>query len=499
MISIEGPGNQFFTITPEKFIQITKARVAKQGSITLFDGISINGYLTTPSNLYIALNSRKYNNKDGSLGFSGNEDSVFGLGGVFDGHESLAEAQNNGAIGFVLDQLTSFEAYPDAWVFLVDDSLTALAQLARYHVEETKVKVVGVTGSTGKTSTTYSVAQALRSRFQIRQFYRTRTSFLGLALDILTKLQPNDDFITIEMQMDGPGQISRLCRITPPNFSIITNVNNSHLERMGNMGSILAAKLEIYSDMHREGQLIINADNSVLSGWLASHSEEHVITYGLSPECTVRAANVQVAKGGLETTFNLVYRGESQLIRIKLPGTHSVYTALATSTICLLNGYDIAEVAEALEGLQTVPGRLQCFRGLNNCYVLDDAYNANLASMLAALDYLSSLPVQRRIAFIGSMLELADAAERDHRLLGQKVVGKVDTLIVVGEAAAYIADEARKYGLPRQSILYADSVEEAISLIPSIPIDEDTGILVKGSGAMRLDRITVHLVTSPIT
>jgi UDP-N-acetylmuramoyl-tripeptide--D-alanyl-D-alanine ligase len=164
----------------------------------------------------------------------------------------------------------------------------------------------------------------------------------------------------------------------------------------------------------------------------------------------------------------------------------------------MLSGFSLEETCESIKAIRSVPGRLQCFVGQNGCYVLDDAYNANLFSTTAAVDALLSLPAKRRIAFIGSMLELAEFSERDHRILGSKLATSVDMLITVGESAYYVADEVIKKGFPQQNLYCMDSVEDAISIIPSLSLDNQTAVLVKGSGAMRMDRITPNLLSIPI-
>jgi len=490
-----------FSIHIDTLLAITKPSILKQGSHTLFNGVNIDFFLTQANNLYIALDGTKYNSKDGSLGFSGNEDSVFGLGGTYDGHKRLEEAYERGATCFIVDKANyeiNIVAFPEAWILVVNDSLDALAKLAQYRIKNTKTKVVGITGSTGKTSTTYAIASCLRSKFNVRQFYRTRTSFLGLAIDVLTKTSQSDDFLVVEMQMDGLEQIARFCTVTPPDLAIITSVNNSHVERIGSVDSILKAKLEIYNGLRDNGRLVLNADNSILHKWMTTQTDHRLFTYGLSPAFDVHASHISLSKSSAKVNFDLSYRNETLSTSLTLLGAHAVYTGLAAASVCLLNGLSLLETCDALRAIKSVPGRLQCFRGQNNCFVLDDAYNANLFSMLAAIDCLLSLPATKRVAFIGSMLELAEFSERDHHILGAKLAESVDKLITVGEAAYYAADEAREKGLPGNCIFCADSVEKAISLIPSLALDGDTAVLVKGSGAMRMDRITPHLLASVI-
>jgi len=485
----------------DTIISILKPVVLQKGTQNNANGIKIDSFLTMPNDLYVAIDSSKYDHKDGSLGFSANEDSVFGLGGVLDGHTNLKDAFEKGAKFFIIDKNNyhvGFNVFPEIWILLVKDSLDALAKLARYRLENQKTKVIGVTGSTGKTSTTYAVATCLRAKYKVRQFYRTRTSYLSLIMDVLNKLQPTDDFLVVEMQMDGLNQIASFCSVTPPDFAIITNVNNSHVQRLGSPESILKAKLEIYSGMRDNGILIVNGDNQTIFNWIQTQKDNRFFVYGSSSHFNLYASDILISTKSAKAEFNLNYGDKALPASTTIVGKHAVYTGLAAASVTALNGFSLEETCVSIKSIRSVPGRLQCFLGQNGCYVLDDAYNANLFSMTAAIDALLSLPAKRRIAFIGSMLELAEFSERDHRILGSKLTTSVDVLITVGESAYYVADEVLKKGFSKQHLYCTDSVEDAISLIPYLSLDNQTAVLVKGSGAMRMDRITPYLLSTPI-
>ena len=288
--------------------------------------------------------------KDGSLGFSANEDSVFGLGGVLDGHVNLKPAFDKGAKFFIVDNNnfpSKLGAFPGIWVLLVKNSLEALSKLARYKLERFKTKVVGITGSTGKTSTTYAIAICLRKKYKVRQFYRTRTSYLSLIMDVLNKLDPIDDYLVIEMQMDGLNQIASFCSITPPDLAIITNVNNSHIQRLGSLEAVLRAKLEIYQGMRDDGNLIVNGDNQTISNWLQMQKDKRFFTYGLSSHFNLYASDISTSSNNLaKTEFNITFKDKTLPASITIVGRHAVYTGLAAASVTMLSGFSLEETCQ---------------------------------------------------------------------------------------------------------------------------------------------------------
>lgn len=489
-----------FTAKNDEIQNITDAKLIQNGNDILMNGVSIDSYSVTKDNIYVAIDSRKYSNKDASIGFTGDEDGVFGLGGIKDGHRYFKEAYANGARSFIIDNegtIDELTQYTDAWILLVDDSVNALGQLARYYVNQLRVKTIGITGSIGKTSTAFAVAACLEPYFQVKQFYRTSITFVGLAIDILNKLTSKDDFLVIEMQTDRPGQLGKYCDIISPNFSIITGIQNSHLQKFGSVEAILDEKLKLYEGLHHEGTLVVNGDDAVLAKWLSETKDKRILTYGLSPKSDVYASNISLSKEWSIPSFEINYRNQKHLTTLKLSGAHSVYIGLAAASICLSNGLTLADTCKGIANIKYIPGRAQRFLGRNDCLVISDSYNANFYSTSAAIRNLCALPRQRRILFLGSMLELAEDAEKDHRKLGQELAD-IDILVTIGEGAAYVADEARRCGMNNSNIFCTDSIEEAILLIPGIPLDSETAVLVKGSGAMRMELVTLYLLSEPI-
>jgi UDP-N-acetylmuramoyl-tripeptide--D-alanyl-D-alanine ligase len=260
-----------------------------------------------------------------------------------------------------------------------------------------------------------------------------------------------------------------------------------HLERLGSMGAIVAAKAELVEALPADGVAILNGDDPRAAG-LAARTRARVLFYGQSPQCHVRGGDV-VSRGLDGISFRLTYGGASLAVSCPLPGRHHLYPCLAAAAVALTEGLTLGEIAEALAGARP-DLRLRVLPGPNRSTIIDDSYNASPASMLAALDLLAELPGPR-IALLGEMAELGAAEVEGHRQVGERAATACDLLLVVGERARPLAEAARAAGLKDVRLL--DSGEAAVEMARA-ELRSGAHLLVKASRALALETLVDALV-----
>lgn len=287
--------------------------------------------------------------------------------------------------------------------------------------------------------------------------------------------------------MYGPGEIDLLCRIARPQIGVVTNVGPVHLERLGSVDAIAAAKAELVSALPADGVAVLNGDDPNVAA-MASGTKTRVLLYGQSQGCHVRGDDL-VSRGLEGISFRLAYDEASAEVEAPLPGRHHLYPALAAAAVGLSEGMTLAEVAAALS--EARPGlRLRVLPGLNGATILDDSYNASPQSMLAALELLAELP-GRRIALLGEMRELGSAEEEGHRQVGQRAAACADLILAVGERARPLYEAARTAGAAEARFLVSSQEAEPILRDELQPGDY---LLVKASRAVALESVVDALV-----
>lgn len=372
----------------------------------------------------------------------------------------------------------------------VNSTLTALQEIAATWRSRFTPRVIGITGSVGKTSTKEITAQVLRQRYATLKNVGNLNNEIGLPL---TLLQLNESYqrVVLEMGMYDLGEIARLCEIGKPHVGVVTNVGPVHLERLGTVERIAQAKAELVMALPAEGVAILNADDPLVAP-MAQKTQATVFTYGLSPTADLWADAIM--SDGLEgIRFRFHHGAEVLHVRVPLLGRHSVHTALRAAAVGLVEGLSWEEIVSGLQdtGAQL---RLVVVRAQGGATLLDDTYNASPASTLAALNLLADLDVNggRRIAVLGDMLELGSYEEMGHRLVGARAADVVDHLITVGDRALWIAEEAIACGLPKANVDTVATVQAAIDQLRLLLGPGDV-VLVKGSRAGRLDQIVSAL------
>lgn len=421
-----------------------------------------------------------------------------------DGHEFIPEAFKKGA-SFALTQrdvnvsfrtldlraVTSVDSFSGQdfttpLCLRVDNTVTALQQIARYWRRKLDLRVIGITGSVGKSTTKELVAEVLGTRYRTLKSPGNLNNEIGLPLTML-RLSSGYQRAVFEMGFYVPGEIAFLCDIALPQVGIVTNIGTVHAERAGSQEAIARGKAELVQALPPapEGIAILNFDDP----WVRKMEEKtkaRVFFYGLSQEANLWADNV-VGLGLEGIRFRLHYQGETLHVRIPLIGRHSVHTALRAAAIGLTEGMNWQEILEGLNQGHTQL-RLAAVRSQTGALLLDDTYNASPESMLAALNLLDELG-GRKIAVLGDMLELGPYERNGHEMVGLRAAQVADVLLTLGERAHTFADAAHRAGMKRTSIVEFDQLDPLVDWLRSNLTKDDT-VLIKGSHGLRMDRIT---------
>ncbi len=369
----------------------------------------------------------------------------------------------------------------------VESSLTALQQLAGFWRARHRPRVIGITGSVGKTTTKELVAAVLARRYNTLRSRGSYNNEIGLPLTLL-QLTRAHERVVLEMGMYDVGEIALLADIARPHVGVVTNVGPVHLERAGTLERIAKAKAELVEALPSDGAAILNYDDPLVRD-MAEGTQARVFYYGLSPKADLWASNIQgMGLDGIH--FRLHYRGETIHLRVPLLGRHSVHTALRAAAVGLVEGESWQEIVDGLQG-GAPQLRLVAVDGINGSTLLDDTYNASPQSTLAALNLLDELD-GRKIAVLGDMLELGSYEEEGHRKVGLRVIDSVDLLITIGDLGRIIGEEAQRWGFPESAVFMLEDNSQAIKLLEDIVGGGDV-ILVKGSRALQMEEVVMAL------
>ncbi|MBI4300832.1 MAG: UDP-N-acetylmuramoyl-tripeptide--D-alanyl-D-alanine ligase [Chloroflexi bacterium] len=401
-------------------------------------------------------------------------------GGRGDGHDYLGAALAAGA-GAALAERVPDGLTCAAPVFVVSDSLRALQALAAYWRDRHPARVIGVTGSVGKTSAKDLIADLLATRYTVLRNEGNLNNEIGLPLTLL-KLSEKHDRAIVEMGMYDLGEIATLCVIARPSIGVVTNIGPSHLERLGSLERIAQAKGELVEALPADGWAVLNGDDERVLA-LAGRTRAHVIFYGLGTDNDVRAEDIEsLGLGGVR--FTLRSEGLAVSVEMAVPGRHNVYGALAAAAVARIEGLSLEEIGAGLRGIKG-QAHLMVLAGVNGSTIIDDTYNASPVSAKAALDLLAELP-GRKIAVLGDMLELGSYAEEGHRDVGRRAAQVADMLVAVGELGRIIGEEAASGGLVK--VIFAGTNEEASEWLLSA-LELGDKVLVKGSRGVRMEQI----------
>ncbi len=406
-----------------------------------------------------------------------------------DGHDFLPEAWRKGAGGAVISREM---VIPDQSFGLVrvSDTVAGLQALAAETLRCQGLKVVGITGSAGKTTTKDFAAALLGGRFQVLKSSGNYNNHLGLALAVLG-LEERHELAVLEMAMRAPGEIRRLTRVAPPDISVITNINPVHLAFFHSLEDIADAKREILEGTKADGKAVLNYDDPLVRR-VASDWTGEKIFFGLSPECQVRAERLR-PRGfdGLE--FNLVMGWDKKRVRIPFYYDSFIYNLLAACGAAYGLGLTLADILPRLALLRPSTQRGYLVRLSKKINLVDDSYNSNPRALESALKGASRLPAKRKVAILGDMLELGPREAEFHQEAGRKAARLgFQMLITVGPLAGLMAEGAVASGLKRKRVHSFDTAHEAAEAVIPLLRRGDL-ILVKGSHGVHLEKIVAKI------
>lgn len=437
-------------------LDIAGGRLTDANRSSVVTGVTIDSRKTGPGVLFVALPGTRTH-----------------------GREFAAEAAARGAVATLMEP----PPLPGVPAWLHDQPLEALGILGQWALRQSKARVVGVTGSVGKTSTKLLIRSVLAEVYRSDATPGNFNTLIGLPLALL-HMPSNTEWFVAEMAMRGRGEIRALTHIAPPSVAVLTNIGLSHLAELGSVEAIAEAKAEILEGLQPNGTAVLNRADERVRALAPRVRSGNILWYG-TQDAEVFVENVQPAEGAV--SFTLVLTGTRHPVRLPWDGAHQALNAAAAATVGLalgMNGEDI------VRGLEAVAPDSSHFRRvpIGRLIVLDDTYNAAPSSMGAGLDVLSR-HTGRRIAVLGDMLELGPVEESAHREMGRLAATQADVILAVGPRAQWLAEEAKRCGATVYWWPDAEAVDQWV-IREAQPGDV---LYVKASRAVGLDRLVKRL------
>ncbi|MEE0420640.1 MAG: UDP-N-acetylmuramoyl-tripeptide--D-alanyl-D-alanine ligase [Lachnospiraceae bacterium] len=401
-----------------------------------------------------------------------------------DGHDFIPAVFRQGALGVLSEKILEEPGGP---YILVDSSLQAVKRIAEYYRRQLDVKVVGITGSVGKTSTKEVVASVLSEKYNVLKTLGNFNNELGLPLTIF-RLRQEHQVAVLEMGISDFGEMHRLSKIARPDICVITNIGQCHLEFLKDRDGILRAKSEIFDYMSEDGAIVLNGDDDKLAAIQEVRGIRPVF-FGVESDSAVYADHIE-PKGMKGIACEIHVGDQSIPVLIPIPGYHMVLNALAAAAVGTKLGLSLGQIRDGIEKLESLSGRFHIIEK-GRMVIIDDCYNANPVSMKASLDVLKDAQ-HRKVAILGDMFELGENAAELHASVGAHAAGnQIDLLICVGEISRHMAQAAFETG-GCQEVLQVPTLEALLEVLPKL-VQEDDTILVKASHGMHFEKVVERL------
>jgi UDP-N-acetylmuramoyl-tripeptide--D-alanyl-D-alanine ligase len=415
-------------------------------------------------------------------------------GETFDGHDFVKEAIKKGAAAVVVnkDWTADLPANTRASLIRVPDTLKALGDLARRWRRRFKTRVAAITGSGGKTTTKEMTSAILSLDGATLKNEGNFNNLIGLPLSLFL-LEKSHRYAVLEMGMNRPGEIGRLTEIADPDLGLITNVGQAHLEGVGSIEGVARAKVELLNKMAPRALAILNGDDRILMQAAAAFRKKPV-TFGQGLQNSVRADKI-LNLGREGCSFDIHWKGKSFSVRLRVPGFHNVYNALAAAAITLSLDLSIDRIQEGLSEFEGIKGRFKVVPLSDGSILIDDTYNSNPSSLRLSLASLKGLAPQGRrvIVGLGEMLELGGETEARHVEAGEMVADAgVDWLVALGDHAPEMIRGALDKGFPRKRAIRVKNHKEMGSKILEVMKPGDL-VFLKASRRIGLDRVSERL------
>ena len=423
-------------------------------------------------------------------------DTYIGIKGEnFDGNTLWKKAFEAGASTVIVQgidfSVENLEQYENKNIIEVEDTIQALADIATYkRISMGKnFKVVGVTGSVGKTSTKDIVANVISQKYKTLKTQGNNNNNIGLPFTMFNL--KDQEAAVIEMGMNHFGEISKLTKIAKPTISVITNIGTSHIGNLGSRENILKAKLEILEGMDKK-ILVVNNDNDLLHKYYLESTDVEIHTYGIENDSEVKAEKIVLNENDSEFVCNL--KGDKFKVKVPVGGIHFVYNAICAATVGMLMGLSQEQIKNGIETFELTKKRMDITELKNGVTIINDSYNASFESMQASLKYLQGLNSKRKIAVLGDMFELGEFSKKLHEKVGVEVVkNKIDILVCCGKNAKYIVDSAKNEGMSKDSVYYFENKDEIEDFVRNNWKSGDA-ILFKASNGMKFFNIVENLI-----
>jgi UDP-N-acetylmuramoyl-tripeptide--D-alanyl-D-alanine ligase len=469
-------------MTLDEIVNSLQGEVVLQGEYSAFNDISIDTRNIKKEDIFIAIRGEKFN-----------------------GNEYIKEASEKGASVCIVDEVRykNENIQKNTTVIKVNNTREALLDLAEYYRSKINVKIVGITGSAGKTSTKDLVAAALSGKYKVFKTEGNLNNQIGLPLMIF-KLNNSYDIAVLEMGMNNLNEIHTMAKAARPDIALITNVGTAHIGNLGSRENILKAKLEITDFFDKKNTLIINGDNDLLSKIKKKIFE--IIKIGINDDVNFKAEDIDLGEDFVEFSINEIIQTSDEerkiskeRFRVDVPGKHSVLNALLAIACGKILGMKYEEIRLGFRNLQTTSMRLDIVKG-NRFNIINDCYNANPDSMKAAIDVLKNLKSKRKVAVLGTMGELGDESLDAHKSIGKYAMENgVNVLITLGEfnkayQEGFYSVESGK--LTVESYKGFESQDEAIRYLVEECLQEGDAVLIKASRAMKFETIVEALKKS---
>ncbi len=454
--------------TVANVVVATQGRLLRGDGERLLSGVNTDSRSLRPSECFVALRGENH-----------------------DAHRFLADAMHLDAGALVVDRKgCGAFGLPEgqAAVIEVDDTLEALGAMAAYHRRAHSLPVVGITGSNGKTSSKEMIASVLSQNRHVLKNHGNFNNLIGVPLTVLS-LMPEHDVAVIEMGINVPGEMARLVRMAAPTVGLITNVHPAHLEGLRSLEDIAREKGTLWDSLGSEGIAVVNLDDEQLL-----HRSRYIPCGKVTFSRTNVSADVYMqGEASMEdgkSRFCMRVRGETMEIVMPVLGVHQVCNALACAAVCTCLGESLETIAGGLQKHRPVRQRMQTHFLSGGGFLMDDTYNANPASMAAALQTLAVTRGSRpSLAILGEMRELGETSPQLHADIGREVARLgIHRLITLGDLGRNIMEGALEAGMKASRCFHAEHHEQIVDFVKAGGM-EGYGILVKGSRGMRMERV----------
>ncbi|MBU3111817.1 UDP-N-acetylmuramoyl-tripeptide--D-alanyl-D-alanine ligase [Clostridium lacusfryxellense] len=459
-------------ISLQEIIDVTQGEILVNGEIianselAVFNNISIDTRVIKENDIFIAIKGENFNGNDFAL-----------------------QASTKGAAICIVDEIkfneSKFMLNKKTTIIQVADTKKALLKLAGFYLKKLNIKVVGITGSTGKTSTKDLVAAVLGAKYKVFKTIGNFNNEIGMPLMIF-KLDKSYDIAVLEMGMSNFLEIHNLCEVANPNIAIITNIGMSHIENLKTRENILKAKMEITDYFSGDNVLIINSDNDLLENIVTPKFK--LIKTGIDSNADFKACNLKIDENKI--IFNLSENGKpvENIIEVNIPGRHNILNSMLAVACARELGMNYDEIVLGFKKLEVTSMRLDIIKG-EKFTIINDAYNASPDSMIAAIDVLCNTHGNSKIAILGTMKELGDSAYNAHKQVALYAKHKkIDLLITLGEFNEAYKEGFNDINKYRSFQTYA----EVITFIGNMIQPKDV-VLVKASRYMKMESIVSEL------